>query len=171
MTASTTTKPGIEPGSLPYRPCVGVLLFDAAGRVFVGRRIDTPDAWQMPQGGIDAGEAPAQAALRELEEEIGTAKATIVGETADWLTYDLPPELLGRVWGGRWRGQRQKWFACRFHGDDADIRLETAHPEFDAWRWVAIGELPTLIVPFKRAIYEAVVAELDPVIRRALADR
>lgn len=153
--------------SLPYRPCVGVMLFDARGRVFVGRRIDTPDAWQMPQGGIDEGETPEAAALRELEEEVGTSKATIAAGTADWLTYDLPDDLVGRVWGGRWRGQRQKWFACRFLGDDADIRLDTEHPEFDAWRWADLDQLTALIVPFKRAIYAAVVDELGPVVRQA----
>lgn len=155
---------------LPYRPCVGVMLFDARGRVFVGRRIDTPEAWQMPQGGIDDGETPESAALRELEEEIGTAKATVVAGMADWLAYDLPDNLVGKVWGGRWRGQRQKWFACRFLGSDDDICLETAHPEFDAWRWVAPDELTGLIVPFKRAIYAAVVAELGPAVRRVAAE-
>ncbi len=153
--------------SLPYRPCVGVMLFDARGRVFVGRRIDTPDAWQMPQGGIDEGETPEAAALRELEEEIGTSKAALVAGTAGWLTYDLPDDLIGRVWGGRWRGQRQKWFACRFLGDDTDIRLDTKHPEFDAWRWVELDQLASLIVPFKRAIYTAVVDELGPAVRQA----
>lgn len=156
-----------DPQSLPYRPCVGVMLFDTRGQVFVGRRIDTPDAWQMPQGGIDKGEAPETAALRELEEEIGTANAEIVAVTADWLAYDLPEHLIGKLWGGRWRGQRQKWFACRFLGDDSEIRLDTGHPEFDAWRWVAPEQLTELIVPFKRAIYAAVVEELLPAVRAA----
>lgn len=156
-----------DPASLPYRPCVGIMLFDDGGRVFVGRRIDTPEAWQMPQGGIDDGETPEAAALRELEEEIGTAAAVIEAATAGWLDYDLPGHLVGKLWGGRWRGQRQKWFACRFTGTDDDIRLETAHPEFDAWRWVGLDELTGLIVPFKRAIYAAVVAELGPAVRRA----
>lgn len=156
--------------ALPYRPCVGVMLFDDRGRVFVGRRIDTPEAWQMPQGGIDEGESPETAALRELEEEIGTAKATVEGATADWLTYDLPDHLRGKVWGGRWRGQRQKWLACRFHGDDGDICLETRHPEFDAWRWAQLDELTALIVPFKRAIYAAVVEELGPVVHRRVTN-
>lgn len=156
-----------EPDLLPYRPCVGVMLFDSRGHVFVGRRIDTPDAWQMPQGGIDEGETPEAAALRELEEEIGTAQATIEAGTAGWLAYDLPEHLVGKLWGGRWRGQRQKWFACRFLGRDADIRLDTAHPEFDAWRWVPLDQLTSLIVPFKRAIYAAVVEELGPVVRSA----
>jgi putative (di)nucleoside polyphosphate hydrolase len=130
-----------DPTTLPYRPCVGVMLINPAGRVFVGQRRDTPDAWQMPQGGIDRGETPRVAALREMEEEIGTAAAEIVAETQDWLRYDLPPDLLGRVWGGRYRGQKQKWVAARFTGTDADIDLATAHPEFDAWQWVEPAEL------------------------------
>ena len=150
---------------LPYRPCVGILLFNDAGHVFVARRIDTPNAWQMPQGGIDPGEPPAVAALRELEEEIGTAKAELVAETADWLRYDLPPELVGKVWKGRYRGQEQKWFAARFLGHDRDITLATAHPEFDAWRWTPLADLVALAVPFKRDVYRAVVAELAPAIR------
>ncbi len=154
----------VDPGTLPYRPCVGVLLFNASGLVFVGRRIGTPDGWQMPQGGIDEGETVREAGLRELEEETGTADAKVVAETRDWLTYDLPSELIGKVWKGRWRGQRQKWLACRFTGRDADIDLDTEHPEFDAWEWVAVERLPTLIVPFKRPVYEAVVAELAPVV-------
>lgn len=150
--------PPIDPASLPYRPCVGILLLNAQGRVFVGRRKDTPDAWQMPQGGIDKGETPVQAALREMEEEIGTSKAEVLAETPDWLRYDLPPELLGKAWKGRYRGQEQKWIACRFTGSDADIDLATEHPEFDAWQWVDIDQLVTLIVPFKREIYTRVVA-------------
>jgi len=149
----------IAPELLPYRPCVGVMLLNREGHVFVGRRLDTPDAWQMPQGGIDEGETPRQAALRELKEEIGTDKAEILAETADWHRYDLPPHLLGRAWGGKFRGQEQKWIACRFTGTDADIDLATAHPEFDAWQWVPAEDLIRRIVPFKRAIYEAVVAE------------
>ncbi|HYE50420.1 MAG TPA: RNA pyrophosphohydrolase, partial [Azospirillaceae bacterium] len=131
----------IDPELLPYRPCVGIMLLNGQGHVFVGRRKDTPDAWQMPQGGIDEGETPRQAALRELEEEIGTARAEVLAETAGWHRYDLPPHLLGKVWGGRFRGQEQKWVCCRFTGTDADIDLATAHPEFDAWRWVPVDEL------------------------------
>jgi putative (di)nucleoside polyphosphate hydrolase len=123
-------------------------------------------AWQMPQGGIDPGETPREAALRELEEEIGTAKAEIIGETVAWHHYDLPPELTGGMWGGRFRGQRQKWFAMRFTGTDADIDLATEHPEFDAWEWVAPTRLPELIVAFKRDVYVAVLAELASVIAR-----
>ena len=147
-------------GTLPYRPCAGIMLINRAGDVWVGRRIDTPDGWQMPQGGIDDGETPRAAALRELEEEIGTANAEILGESRDWLTYDLPPELLGRAWKGRFRGQKQKWFVCRYLGDDAAIDIHgVAHPEFDAWKWVAPEALVDLIVPFKRQIYAAVVEE------------
>lgn len=150
----------IDPASLPYRPCVGLALFNRDGLVFAARRIDTPgDAWQMPQGGIDDDETPRQAALRELEEEIGTAQAEIVAESADWVRYDLPPELVGKVWNGRYRGQRQKWFALRFTGADSDIDIVTKHPEFCDWRWLPLAELPRRIVPFKRAVYEQVAAE------------
>ena len=158
---------GTEPASppLPYRPCVGILLFNEAGQVFVARRCDTPDAWQMPQGGIDPGETPAAAALRELAEEIGTNRAELVAETREWLHYDLPDHLIGVVWHGRWRGQRQKWFAARFVGTESEINLATAHPEFDAWRWVRPEDLVSLVVPFKREVYRTVVAELLPAIQ------
>ncbi len=145
---------------LTYRPCVGIMLLNRQGEVFVARRIDAKvDAWQMPQGGIDKGEAPAAAALRELEEEIGTRRAEIIAESRQWLYYDLPPNLVGKVWRGRYRGQRQRWFALRFLGRDADIDINTKHPEFDAWKWAAMADLPDLIVPFKRDTYEKVVAE------------
>lgn len=140
--------------SLPYRPCVGVMLLNARGEVFVGRRLDTvAEAWQMPQGGMDEGEEPRAAAFRELAEEIGTNKARVLAEAEEWLTYDLPPELIGKLWGGKYRGQRQKWFLMRFEGGDEDVNLATAHPEFQAWRWVQPSRLPDLIVPFKRALY------------------
>ncbi|WP_019013262.1 RNA pyrophosphohydrolase [Elioraea tepidiphila] len=146
--------------SLPYRPNVGAVLFGPDGRVLVCRRADLPNAegapggWQLPQGGMDEGEDPRVAVLRELAEEIGTDRAEIIAEHPGWLTYDLPPELLGVALGGRYRGQRQKWFALRFLGTDADIRLDAdPHPEFDAWRWAELAELPSLAVSFKRAIY------------------
>lgn len=157
------TEDGPSADALPYRPCVGIMLIDAGGRIFVGRRIDREaEAWQMPQGGIDPGEEPAAAAFRELREEIGTDKARILAETEDWLTYDLPRQLVGHVWRGRYRGQRQKWFALRFLGRDSDIDLNTAHPEFEAWRWVSLEQLPGLIVPFKRAIYSELVERFRP---------
>ena len=144
---------------LPYRPCVGLMLFNAKGEVFVGKRIDqTVEGWQMPQGGIDKGEEPRQAALRELEEETGTAKAEIIGEMDDWLTYDLPAHLIGIAFHGRYRGQRQKWFALRFQGDDSDINIFSREPEFAEWKWLSLAELPAVIVPFKRDTYKAVIA-------------
>ena len=155
--------------SLPYRPCVGIMLLNARGQVFVARRRDTTDAWQMPQGGIDEGETVREAALRELEEEIGTAKAEILGETVEKLRYDLPDHLLGKVWKGRWRGQEQVWVAARFTGTDSDIDLATEHPEFDAWKWVDAADLTDLIVPFKKPVYESVLAEFKPVIDRLRA--
>jgi putative (di)nucleoside polyphosphate hydrolase len=135
------------------------MLLGPDGRVWVGNRIDTPGAhWQMPQGGIDEGETPRDAALRELREEIGTDKAEIIAEHPDWLKYDLPPELAGRVWGGRYRGQKQRWFALRFIGKDSDIHLSRHHAEFDDWRWEDIDRLPDLVVGFKRDLYRQVVA-------------
>lgn len=147
----------IDPASLPYRRNVGIALFNRAGLVLAAERLNAPGAWQMPQGGIDADEDPWPAALRELREEIGTDKAERLAETG-WLRYDLPPELLGQVWRGRYRGQEQKWFAARFTGADADIDLDAdKHPEFSAWRWEKLSSMPDLIVPFKRSVYAAVV--------------
>ena len=158
-------KPDEGGGPLGYRPAIGIMLLNALGEVFVARRLDMPTmpAWQMPQGGIEPGETPPQAAIRELKEEVGTDKAEILAESRLWLHYDVPKELwerLGGMWGGRYRGQRQKWFAMRFIGKDADIDpAATEHPEFDAWEWVAPGRLPELIVPFKRQLYLDVLAE------------
>ena len=144
---------------LPYRPCVGIMLVNDEGKVFAGKRIDqTVEGWQMPQGGIDDGETPRQAALRELMEETGTAKAEIIGELPDWLTYDLPAHLVGIAFHGKYRGQKQKWFLARFTGVDGDIDLHAHEPEFSDWRWFEMDELPRLIVPFKRPTYEKVIA-------------
>ncbi len=157
--------------SLPYRRGVGAILFNQSGRVFVGRRMDTDaDAWQLPQGGIDAGEPPRDAVLRELAEETGTDKAEIVAESRRWRRYDLPGEVAARLWGGRYRGQEQKWFALRFTGADGDIDLAaTPDPEFDAWKWVDLARIPDSIVPFKRRLYEDLVAEFAPLIAPLIA--
>lgn len=144
------------------------MLANRAGKVFVGQRIDNPgsEAWQMPQGGIDEDEDAEAAALRELTEETGIAshKVTIVAKAADELFYDLPPELLGKIWGGKYGGQRQIWFLMRFDGDDSDIDIATRHAEFRAWRWADLDELPQLIVPFKRKLYRDIVEEFGPLI-------
>jgi putative (di)nucleoside polyphosphate hydrolase len=155
---------------LPYRPCVGVMLLNRAGRVFIGRRrngpehVDATHVWQMPQGGLDPGEDPEAALWRELYEETNIRSAEILGSIADWLTYDIPREILGQAWGGKYRGQTQKWFAMRFIGAESEI--DVAHPaggrhkpEFVEWRWEPMPNLPDLVVPFKRAIYERVVKE------------
>jgi putative (di)nucleoside polyphosphate hydrolase len=159
----------MRPTDMPYRPNVGAVLFNRQGRIFVARRADFPNAegpaggWQLPQGGIDEAEDPRVAIFRELGEEIGTAKADIIGEHPDWLQYDLPPELIGRALGGRYRGQRQRWFALRFTGEDADIRLDLdPHPEFDAWRWEDLAHLPSLAVGFKRDIYAVLATSFAP---------
>ncbi|WP_050523936.1 RNA pyrophosphohydrolase [Pseudorhodobacter wandonensis] len=148
---------------LPYRPCVGVMLINAEGRIFAGQRLDAPAgtaAWQMPQGGIDDGEKPRVAALRELWEETGVTADLVekIAKTEDWVTYDLPPELLGKAWGGKYKGQRQKWFLYRFLGTDDQVNIATDHPEFSEWRWIGADEMIASIVPFKRAVYEQVVS-------------
>jgi len=149
-----------------YRLGVGILLLNRQGLVFVGRRIDYPgEAWQMPQGGIDPGETPRHAALRELKEEVGTDRAEILAESKPWFEYDLPEEVRVRIWRGRYRGQRQKWFAMRFLGEDRDIDLATHHPEFSAWRWAAPADLPRLIVPFKRQLYQDVLKEFAALLK------
>jgi len=151
---------------LPYRPCVGMMLLNKEGRVFAGKRIDqTVESWQMPQGGIDPGETPRQAALREMLEEVGTDHVDIVGEHPDWLNYDLPDHLIGVALHGKYRGQTQKWFALRFLGSDAEINLATPHQEFSEWKWLTANELAGLIVPFKREIYTKVFVEFGALMR------
>ena len=150
-----------DPTTLPYRPCAGVMLMRHDGGVFVGQRIDTVlEAWQMPQGGIDPGEDAQAAALRELGEETGVApaKVELIAAAPQELFYDLPPELIGKVWRGKWRGQRQRWFLYRFLGDDGDVNIATPEPEFRAWRWADPAELPALAVPFKQQLYRDVLA-------------
>ena len=154
---------------LPYRPCVGVMLLNRDGLAFIGRRIEGPEhidathAWQMPQGGIDPGEEPWPAAVRELQEETNIRSVERIGEIADWLKYDIPREIVGQAWQGKYRGQTQKWFAMRFTGPESEI--DVAHPdgaaeaEFGAWRWEPVQNIPELVVPFKRAVYDRVVHE------------
>jgi putative (di)nucleoside polyphosphate hydrolase len=147
---------------LPYRRNVGVALINPAGRVFAAQRLDNPEpAWQMPQGGLDKGEDVLDAALRELEEEtsVRPSRVSLLREHPGWIDYDLPAELIGKLWKGRYRGQTQKWFAMRFEGDDEDINIETEHPEFRCWAWMPADELIDNIVPFKRPVYTEVFRE------------
>ena len=153
----------VHKSGLPYRPGVGIMLLNEEGKVFVGQRLDsTLEAWQMPQGGIDPGEEPAETALRELTEETGIAAhhVEIVAETAEWLFYDLPDDMVGKIWKGRYGGQRQKWFAMRFLGTDADVNIATKHAEFRNWMWADRDQLAELIVPFKQVLYRDVMAGL-----------
>jgi putative (di)nucleoside polyphosphate hydrolase len=146
--------------ALPYRPAAGVMLLNREGKVFVAQRLDsTLEAWQMPQGGLDEGEEPLRGALRELEEETGIREehVEILASAPDELYYDLPEDLIGKLWKGKWRGQRQSWFLGRFTGTDEDVNIQTAHPEFRAWKWADPEELPAMIVPFKRKLYQDVL--------------
>jgi len=149
---------------LPYRPCAGVMLLNPAGHVFVGQRMDSSsEAWQMPQGGIDPGEDAETAAFRELEEETGivSRKASLVAQASRELLYDLPDELIGKIWKGKYRGQRQSWFLMRFEGSDTDVNIATKHQEFRAWKWTQPADLPKLIVPFKKRLYEELLIEFS----------
>ena len=150
----------------PYRPCVGIFLLNNDGLVFAGRRIDSSaEAWQMPQGGIDTGESPLQACMREMREEIGTNTAELVSQHDDWLYYDIPLPLADRLWQGRYKGQKQKWMALRFTGDDADINIATEEPEFCEWKWLSPHDLVDLAVPFKRDVYQNVLAAFAPYLK------
>jgi putative (di)nucleoside polyphosphate hydrolase len=169
-----TSTGGNRADDLPYRPCVGVMLLNPRGLAWIGRRADhggEPEGigtwWQMPQGGMDEGEDPEAAARRELMEETGVRSISVLGRTRDWLLYDLPPELIGIAWEGRYRGQKQIWFAARFEGEESEIDIgpRGGHAaEFDAWRWTSVAELPGLVVPFKRPVYEGVIAAFAPLL-------
>jgi len=149
-----------------YRPGVGIVLLNTRGEVFFGRRADLKeDAWQMPQGGIDTGETPQQAAMREFKEEIGTNKVDFIAESRGWFQHDVPLELAPKRWAGHWKGRRQKWLVMLFSGADADIKLSGNYPEFDAWRWVPLEEVPSLAVSFKRQLYLDVIGEFSTVFR------
>ena len=150
----------------PYRPCVGIFLLNNNGLVFAGRRIDSrAEAWQMPQGGIDAGESPLQACMREMREEIGTNTAELVSQHDDWLYYDIPLPLADRLWQGQYKGQKQKWMALRFTGEDSDINIATEEPEFCEWKWLSPHDLVDLAVPFKRDVYQNVLAAFTPYLK------
>ena len=151
-----------------YRPCVGIALFNQKGEVFVGERIDTPGAWQMPQGGIDPDEDLQVAAFRELKEEIGTDNASILKILEETIKYDLPPELAQKHWGGKYVGQEQTWIAMRFEGKDSDIALDADdHPEFSKWQWINLSDTLDLIVPFKRVTYEKIIDILSVYAKKA----
>ena len=154
----------IDYHSRPYRPCVGIMLINSVNQIFVGQRIDNHgDEWQMPQGGIDAGETPIEAGFREMHEEIGTNKAELLCEHPEWLSYNIPEGLANQLWDGKYRGQTQKWLAFRYIGDDADINIATEQPEFCEWRWSSVDSLHQLAVPFKRPVYSKIIADFKDI--------
>jgi putative (di)nucleoside polyphosphate hydrolase len=158
--------------TLPYRPGVGMMIVNSDNMVFVGRRIDTKiEAWQMPQGGIDLGETPSSAALREMAEEIGSDKGYIIAESKYWYSYDLPKFLIPKLWNGSFRGQKQKWFLIKFTGTDEDININTSNAEFNKWQWVDFRELLDIIIPFKRKLYQSVIEEFELIISSSLYDK
>lgn len=162
MTRQKHTSHIFTPGSIPYRLGVGILLLNPNKEVFVAQRLDkASEAWQMPQGGIHPGEAPEDAVMRELEEEIGVSNVNIIRQTDDWFFYDFPNELAAKLWRGKYRGQKQKWFAMEFLGQDSDININTQKPEFSDWKWANPKEVPDIIVDFKRQLYKAVLEEFS----------
>ena len=159
----THSLPAIPYEQRPYRPCVGIFLLNSEGYVFAGRRIDSrAEAWQMPQGGIDVGESPLDACMREMLEEIGTNNAELVVQHDDWLYYDIPLPLADRLWQGKYKGQKQKWLALRFTGQECEINIATQEPEFCEWKWLSPNDLVNLAVPFKRNVYKTVLTAFSP---------
>jgi len=157
----------INVSDLPFRQGVGMMILDKNNRVFVGKRLDSKsNGWQMPQGGIDLGETPSSAALREMEEEVGSGKGEIIAESKKWYSYRVPDFLIPRLWGGKYCGQRQKWFLIRFKGDDSDININTEYPEFDQWKWIEFDQLLADIIPFKLKLYEQVVDEFESLLKK-----
>ena len=150
---------------LTYRPCVGIMLINEYRQVFVGQRIDSKiNAWQMPQGGIDEGETPENAAFRELEEETSIKKAKIIGVSKIWRSYDIPEALIPKFWDGQYRGQTQKWFLMKFQGNDNEVNITTENPEFRDWKWLNLNKISDYVVPFKRKLYEEIVDEFSSII-------
>lgn len=157
----------IDVSDLPFRQGVGMMIIDESDRVFVGKRIDSKvNGWQMPQGGIDLGETPSSAALREMQEEIGSGKGEIIAESKKWYSYRVPNFLIPKLWDGKYCGQRQKWFLIRFTGEDSDININTEHPEFDQWKWVDFDQLLVDIIPFKLKLYQQVIEEFRSLLKK-----
>ena len=155
------------PRVLPYRLGVGMMIINRHNQIFVGKRVDAKvQAWQMPQGGIDIGETPSKAAMREMEEEIGSKSGSIIAESKNWYSYDIPKFMIPILWYGSYKGQKQKWFLIKFTGADEEINIATDHPEFEEWRWVDVNELLNIIIPFKRKLYKAIIEEFEPLLTK-----